>query len=387
MLLISVGKEGIAPTQQGATTVHVFLDTHRLDWISSCPTMAPNVLVKIWLTIIQKKKKKLWSATKCKMHWQRTVIYIYSLSLCICKCSSHTAVRALKLCVWVWESCFLFHFAVVDEHAGGNCSLGLSLPSHLLFWVYTWDILQRLEKKSCTFDPNCCIKCSFRFPAVWHVAFNTVKKHVADLRVWIFKCVRCMQEWMFISLNQLWMQQVRLLTPHSLFVCSVTLVFTLLSVSFKKYLAKISMLFFLYLKTATSRLPQQIFLVLLNLSWTLHLLVSDIDECKSGQVCGPNSHCHNTNGSFYCTCQRDYIPMSGSKHFHPERGERCKGGYKDWIAHYNYTLTHNIHYHTRTGTYIQGHISSLISIFFHTQHWTSHFTLFFSLRSIMQYIK
>ncbi|XP_029286233.1 adhesion G protein-coupled receptor L4 [Cottoperca gobio] len=50
----------------------------------------------------------------------------------------------------------------------------------------------------------------------------------------------------------------------------------------------------------------------------------DIDECKSGHVCGPNSHCHNTNGSFYCTCQRDYIPTSGTKHFHPERGVRCK---------------------------------------------------------------
>ncbi|XP_069009584.1 adhesion G protein-coupled receptor L4 [Embiotoca jacksoni] len=51
---------------------------------------------------------------------------------------------------------------------------------------------------------------------------------------------------------------------------------------------------------------------------------TDIDECKSGQVCGPNSHCHNTNGSFYCTCQRDYVPTSGTKHFHPERGVRCK---------------------------------------------------------------
>uniref|UniRef100_A0A672HIK2 Adhesion G protein-coupled receptor L4 n=1 Tax=Salarias fasciatus TaxID=181472 RepID=A0A672HIK2_SALFA len=51
---------------------------------------------------------------------------------------------------------------------------------------------------------------------------------------------------------------------------------------------------------------------------------SNIDECKSEQVCGPNSHCHNTNGSFYCTCQRDYIPSSGTKHFHPERGVKCK---------------------------------------------------------------
>ncbi|XP_077572925.1 adhesion G protein-coupled receptor L4 [Stigmatopora nigra] len=50
----------------------------------------------------------------------------------------------------------------------------------------------------------------------------------------------------------------------------------------------------------------------------------DIDECEGGQACGSNSHCHNINGSFYCTCQRDYIPTSGTKHFHPERGGRCK---------------------------------------------------------------
>uniref|UniRef100_A0A3B4AB58 Adhesion G protein-coupled receptor L4 n=1 Tax=Periophthalmus magnuspinnatus TaxID=409849 RepID=A0A3B4AB58_9GOBI len=50
---------------------------------------------------------------------------------------------------------------------------------------------------------------------------------------------------------------------------------------------------------------------------------TDIDECSSGQICGPNSLCHNTNGSFYCTCQRDYIPTSGTKRFHPDRGESC----------------------------------------------------------------
>uniref|UniRef100_A0A8C4H6L5 Adhesion G protein-coupled receptor L4 n=1 Tax=Dicentrarchus labrax TaxID=13489 RepID=A0A8C4H6L5_DICLA len=69
----------------------------------------------------------------------------------------------------------------------------------------------------------------------------------------------------------------------------------------------------------------------------------DIDECKSGQLCGPNSHCHNTNGSFYCTCQRDYIPTSGTKHFHPERGARCKGRYKDGRVHtHAHTHTHTV---------------------------------------------
>uniref|UniRef100_A0A8C3G6B1 Adhesion G protein-coupled receptor L4 n=1 Tax=Cyclopterus lumpus TaxID=8103 RepID=A0A8C3G6B1_CYCLU len=77
----------------------------------------------------------------------------------------------------------------------------------------------------------------------------------------------------------------------------------------------------------------------------------DIDECKSGQVCGPNSHCQNTNGSCYCNCQRDYIPTSGTKHFHPERGVRCKGRYEDGRAH--------LHTHTRTHTHTHAHMSNL----------------------------
>lgn len=74
-----------------------------------------------------------------------------------------------------------------------------------------------------------------------------------------------------------------------------------------------------------------------NQSPTLHLHLSDIDECKTGQLCGPSSHCHNTNGSFYCTCQRDYIPTSGAKHFHPESGVRCKGRYEDGRVHTQHT--------------------------------------------------
>ena len=70
-----------------------------------------------------------------------------------------------------------------------------------------------------------------------------------------------------------------------------------------------------------------------NQSRTFRLHLSDIDECESGELCGPNSHCHNTNGSFYCTCQRDYIPTSGTQHFQAERGVRCKGQYEDRKAH------------------------------------------------------
>uniref|UniRef100_A0A3B4TIG3 Adhesion G protein-coupled receptor L4 n=1 Tax=Seriola dumerili TaxID=41447 RepID=A0A3B4TIG3_SERDU len=65
----------------------------------------------------------------------------------------------------------------------------------------------------------------------------------------------------------------------------------------------------------------------------------DIDECMTVEVCGPNARCRNTNGSYYCTCERDYAPTSGAKHFHPERGERCKGRYEDGGVHTHTNLT------------------------------------------------
>uniref|UniRef100_A0A3P8YSS7 Adhesion G protein-coupled receptor L4 n=1 Tax=Esox lucius TaxID=8010 RepID=A0A3P8YSS7_ESOLU len=52
---------------------------------------------------------------------------------------------------------------------------------------------------------------------------------------------------------------------------------------------------------------------------------TDVDECKNAHICGPFSHCHNTKGSFFCNCQRDYISTSGTQHFHPDNGVRCKG--------------------------------------------------------------
>uniref|UniRef100_A0A6Q2X9P6 Adhesion G protein-coupled receptor L4 n=1 Tax=Esox lucius TaxID=8010 RepID=A0A6Q2X9P6_ESOLU len=51
---------------------------------------------------------------------------------------------------------------------------------------------------------------------------------------------------------------------------------------------------------------------------------TDVDECKNAHICGPFSHCHNTKGSFFCNCQRDYISTSGTQHFHPDNGVRCK---------------------------------------------------------------
>lgn len=124
-----------------------------------------------------------------------------------------------------------------------------------------------------------------------------------------------------------------------------------------------------------------------NQSPTLHLHLSDIDECKTGQLCGPSSHCHNTNGSFYCTCQRDYIPTSGAKHFHPESGVRCKGRYEDGRVHTPCTGKHNthVHWYLHPGTCIflffkktsltYTQISSILNVF-----------LFFFGDSIMQHI-
>lgn len=73
---------------------------------------------------------------------------------------------------------------------------------------------------------------------------------------------------------------------------------------------------------------------------TVDLRLSDVDECQSGEEpCGQNSRCHNTNGSFYCTCQRDYIPTSGTRHFHPARDVRCKGQCENSKEHAR-TVTH-----------------------------------------------
>uniref|UniRef100_A0A8C7MB34 Adhesion G protein-coupled receptor L4 n=1 Tax=Oncorhynchus kisutch TaxID=8019 RepID=A0A8C7MB34_ONCKI len=68
---------------------------------------------------------------------------------------------------------------------------------------------------------------------------------------------------------------------------------------------------------------------------------TDIDECKNDQICGPFSHCTNTNGSFSCTCQRDYISTSGTKRFHTENGIICQGKLKE--EHRDHTITKLLH--------------------------------------------
>ncbi|XP_076866149.1 adhesion G protein-coupled receptor E5 isoform X3 [Brachyhypopomus gauderio] len=45
-----------------------------------------------------------------------------------------------------------------------------------------------------------------------------------------------------------------------------------------------------------------------------HLCV-DIDECESQETCGEHAACHNTMGSFYCTCHPGYTLESGRSNF------------------------------------------------------------------------
>lgn len=42
---------------------------------------------------------------------------------------------------------------------------------------------------------------------------------------------------------------------------------------------------------------------------------ADINECKVADTCGPFSNCHNTNGSYHCSCQRNYVSSTGAKLF------------------------------------------------------------------------
>lgn len=117
-----------------------------------------------------------------------------------------------------------------------------------------------------------------------------------------------------------------------------------------------------------------------NWGWTVHLQLSDIDECKAGQECGPNTHCHNTNGSFYCTCQRDYIQTSGTKHFHPESSVRCKGRYENGRAH------QPTHTHPRTCILLHLLFSSFPVTHAHTQQ-RAGYIFFFIGESIVQKIR
>ncbi|TSO98514.1 Sushi domain-containing protein 1 [Bagarius yarrelli] len=49
----------------------------------------------------------------------------------------------------------------------------------------------------------------------------------------------------------------------------------------------------------------------------------DKDECQLGQICGDHSRCHNTYGSYFCTCVSGYSPTNNLSVFIPNDGTYC----------------------------------------------------------------
>ncbi|XP_059552645.1 adhesion G protein-coupled receptor E5-like [Myotis daubentonii] len=52
----------------------------------------------------------------------------------------------------------------------------------------------------------------------------------------------------------------------------------------------------------------------------------DIDECKQrvNVTCGEDARCHNTKGSYYCTCRPGYRPGSGATKFNNPSENTCQ---------------------------------------------------------------
>ncbi|XP_062873892.1 sushi domain-containing protein 1 [Trichomycterus rosablanca] len=50
----------------------------------------------------------------------------------------------------------------------------------------------------------------------------------------------------------------------------------------------------------------------------------DKDECQLRQICGNHSVCHNTFGSYYCTCVPGYSPSNSMGIFIPNDGTHCQ---------------------------------------------------------------
>lgn len=58
-----------------------------------------------------------------------------------------------------------------------------------------------------------------------------------------------------------------------------------------------------------------------------YVTLIDKDECQIGAnfICGDHTVCHNTHGSFYCTCLKGYAPTNNMAVFIPNDGTYCQG--------------------------------------------------------------
>ncbi|XP_053531034.1 adhesion G protein-coupled receptor E1 [Ictalurus punctatus] len=70
----------------------------------------------------------------------------------------------------------------------------------------------------------------------------------------------------------------------------------------------------------------------------------DINECRElNNICGPNTECSNSAGSFYCTCLPDFMASNGQERFNASQSVTCKdtrSGSKSsaGLQHFNPTL-------------------------------------------------
>lgn len=56
----------------------------------------------------------------------------------------------------------------------------------------------------------------------------------------------------------------------------------------------------------------------------------DKDECQieGNKICGQSTTCHNTYGSYYCTCMSGYSPSNNMAVFIPNDGTHCEGEFQ-----------------------------------------------------------
>lgn len=129
MWQISAETGGPAPTQRGATTAHVSLDTYQRDRTGSSPTMAPNAAVMSESLASRATLKTMnvlviyWSVPLHKPNWRRTFTHNWGVITCVWVCVKRATTR-----LWECQACFLFHCTEEDKHVGGDFFFSLSRP-------------------------------------------------------------------------------------------------------------------------------------------------------------------------------------------------------------------------------------------------------------------